>query len=60
MKFQDAVKKSIKSFMNGKNPEATGELGEEGIYHTTEYFDELEEEMLGDVKDKKDGVDEEA
>lgn len=46
--------------MNGKNPEATGELGEEGIYHTTEYFDELEEEMLGDVKDKKDGVDEEA
>ena len=48
MKFQDAVKKSIKSFMNGKTPAATGELNEDGVFHTPDYFDELEKEMLAD------------
>tara|TARA_R100001377_G_scaffold61219_1_gene37272 strand:- start:833 stop:1012 length:180 start_codon:yes stop_codon:yes gene_type:complete len=59
MKFEDAVKKSIKSFMNGKIPIATNELGEEGIFHTPDYFDELEENMLGEDK-KKETADAEA
>ena len=59
MKFEDAVKKSIKAFMNGKTPAATNDLGEEGIFHTPDYFDELEEQMMGDDK-KKETVDEEA
>tara|TARA_B110000259_G_C13683510_1_gene269314 strand:+ start:131 stop:310 length:180 start_codon:yes stop_codon:yes gene_type:complete len=48
MKFQDAVKKSIKAFMNGKTPQATDEMSEGGIFHTPAYFDELEEQMLSD------------
>jgi hypothetical protein len=48
MKFQDAVKKSIKAFMNGKTPQATDEMSEDGIFHTPAYFDELEEQMLSD------------
>ena len=59
MKFEDAVKKSIKSFMNGKIPTATNELGEEGIFHTPDYFDELEKNMLGEDK-KKETADAEA
>ncbi len=53
MKFQDAIKKSIKSFMNGKTPEAVGEVEDEGLYHTPEYFDEMEKDILGDLKDKE-------
>ena len=48
MKFQDAVKKSIKAFMNGKTPQATDEMSEGGIFHTPAYFDEMEEQMLSD------------
>jgi|TARA_R110000772_G_C12949920_1_gene402025 hypothetical protein len=48
MKFQDAVKKSIKAFINGKIPQATDEMSEGGIFHTPAYFDELEEQMLSD------------
>jgi hypothetical protein len=57
MKFEDAVKKSIKQFMQGKIPQATSEMAEGGIYHTPDYFDEMEEELLGDDK-KEESVDE--
>ncbi len=53
MKFEDAVKKSIKAFMNGKIAAATNELSEEGIFHTPAYFDELEEEMLSEDNDEE-------
>ena len=55
MKFEDAVKKSIRAFMNGKSPAATSDVGEEAIFHTPAYFDELEEQMLGDdLKEESD------
>ena len=55
MKFEDAVKKSIRAFMNGKSPAATSDVGEEAIFHTPAYFDELEEQMLGDdMKEESD------
>ena len=55
MKFEDAVKKCIKAFMNGKSPAATSDVGEEAIFHTPAYFDELEEQMLGDdLKEESD------
>ena len=55
MKFEDAVKKSIKAFMNGKSPAATSDVGEEAIFHSPAYFDELEEQMLGDdLKEESD------
>ncbi len=53
MKFEDAVKKSIKEFMRGKTPSATNEMSEGGIFHTPEYFDELEEMILGEVKEEE-------
>tara|TARA_R110000765_G_scaffold193448_1_gene299012 strand:- start:495 stop:674 length:180 start_codon:yes stop_codon:yes gene_type:complete len=55
MKFEDAVKKSIRAFMNGKSPAATSDVGEEAIFHSPAYFDELEEQMLGDdLKEESD------
>ena len=57
MKFQDAVKKSIKNFMNGKMPPETSGIGEEDIFHTPAYFDEMEENLLDEPK-KKESVDE--
>ena len=53
MKFEDAVKKSIKAFMQGKTLSATDEMSEGGIFHTPEYFDELEEMILGEVKEEE-------
>jgi len=53
MKFEDAVKKSVKAFMNGQMPEATGALVTDGIFHTPEYFDDLEAEIMGEGPKKK-------
>ena len=45
MKFGDAVKRSITSFLDGKLPtKMIEETGEEIIY-TPEYFEELEAEL---------------
>ena len=53
MTFDDAVKKSIKVFLQGKMPRKTGELAEEGLFYTPEYFDELEEDLLDEPTDSK-------
>ena len=53
MKFEDAVKKSVKSFMAGKMPTATSELIEGGIFYTPEYFDELAEELVDETPKTK-------
>lgn len=53
MKFEDAVKKSVKAFMEGKMPEETGALVSDGIFHTPEYFDDLEAEMTGEKPEEK-------
>ena len=47
MKFEEAIAKSIKSFFDGKIPEKTSEINEDGLFYTPEYFDELEERLLG-------------
>jgi len=46
MKFEDAVKKSIKGFLAGKSAEKTSENAEGGLYYTQEFFDEFEEKFL--------------
>tara|TARA_R100001377_G_scaffold35160_2_gene19405 strand:- start:831 stop:1025 length:195 start_codon:yes stop_codon:yes gene_type:complete len=54
MTFDDAIKKSIKVFLQGKMPMKTAELNAEGLFYTPEYFDALEEEILEDApKNKK-------
>lgn len=62
MTFDEAIKKSIKVFLNGKMPMKTSELKEDGLRFTPEYFDDLEAEMLKnpiDIKsDKEEATDE--
>tara|TARA_R110002167_G_C12602528_1_gene645190 strand:+ start:775 stop:969 length:195 start_codon:yes stop_codon:yes gene_type:complete len=53
MTFDQAVKKSIKVFMQGKLPMKTGELKEEGLFFTPAYFDELEDDLLDEPTDSK-------
>jgi len=50
MKFEDAVQKSVKLFLDGKMPPKTADIAENGRMYTPEYFDELEERLLGDVE----------
>jgi hypothetical protein len=59
MKFEDAVKRSIRTFMNGKVPSETAEMKEDGLFFTPEYFDDLEKILLDDEpKSNKEPVDE--
>lgn len=51
MKFQDAVKKSIKAFVEGKMPKNLMEMkADEGLMFTPDYFDELEASLVGEEK----------
>lgn len=50
MKFEDAVQKSVKLFLDGKMPPKTADIAENGRMYTPDYFDELEERILGDVE----------
>lgn len=59
MTFDEAVKKSIKVFMQGKMPLKTGELKEEGLFYTPDYFDELEADLLDEPTDSKKAKEEE-
>tara|TARA_B100000963_G_C22622953_1_gene670874 strand:- start:693 stop:872 length:180 start_codon:yes stop_codon:yes gene_type:complete len=45
MKFQEAVVKSIKSYMDGKLPEELEKVTGEPMLYTLEYFDDLEKEL---------------
>jgi phosphatidate phosphatase PAH1 len=57
MKFQEAVKKSIEMFLDGKMPDRTAELAESGqLMFTQEYFDLLEEEIMGEPVEKEEEV----
>jgi hypothetical protein len=56
MQFQDAVKLSIEKFLEGKMPAKLAEVAEGGaLFHTPEYFDQLEEELLGEPVEKDKG-----
>ena len=51
MNFEDAIKKSIKSFLAGKTPEALRATKEDDFIYSSEYFDMLEEELLEEPTD---------
>ena len=42
MKFEDAIEKSIKSFLNGNLPEELMKVQDSPVMFTPEYMDELE------------------
>jgi len=48
MKFEDAIKKSIKGFIEGKVHRNIAEMSEEGLMYTPEYMDKLEEAMMAE------------
>jgi hypothetical protein len=45
MKFEDAVEKSIKSFLKGRAPEELMKVQDEPVIYTLDYMDELEEDL---------------
>lgn len=52
MKFEDAIKRSIKEFLKGKYPKKLAELKEEGLIYTPEWFDAFED-SLNEANGKK-------
>jgi hypothetical protein len=55
MNFEDAIRKSISAYYKGVEPENLNSTKEEVVY-TREYFDELEEDLLGKKSEDKDEV----
>ena len=53
MKFEDAVKKSVKAFVAGKLPEALIAARGEDIFFSPDYFDEMEAMFLEEGKAPK-------
>lgn len=58
MRFEDAIRMSIKSYRDGKKPEETIKVAEKFKY-TLEFFDEMEKEMTSPKKGKKKKAEEE-
>lgn len=52
MKFEDAIKRSIKEFLRGKYPKKLAELKEDGLTFTPEWFDAFED-SLDEAKGRK-------
>jgi len=55
MKFEEAIVKSIKNFMDGNMPTSTGKTSERGeIFYTPDYFDAYEEALEeGDFEEEE-------
>lgn len=51
MNFEVAIKKSIKSFLNGGVPKALRETKDADFRYSGEYFDMLEDELLDEPTD---------
>ena len=45
MKFEDAIEKSIKSFLKGRTPEELTKVQDNPVIYTPDYMDELEEDL---------------
>jgi hypothetical protein len=53
MTFEEAIVVSVRKYYQGKMPEKLMETKEGGMKYTSEYFDELEEELLNPKKKTK-------
>jgi len=54
MEYSDVIRQSVKAFREGRFPEQMDAVKEEGLKYTPEYFDQLEEKLLGkDTKDEE-------
>lgn len=54
MEYSDMIRQSVKAFKEGRFPERMNAAKEAGLKYTPEYFDQLEEKLLGkDTKDEE-------
>jgi len=65
MKFEEAVVKSIRSFLNGDMAEETNNVTEQGkIFYTPAYFDAYEEALedgdFDEVEEEEEEIDDDA
>lgn len=62
MTFEEAIRKSIKAYFDGKDPTNLLETMEGGMKYSREYFDQAEKELLGkdapaEETEQEDGID---
>lgn len=57
MRFEKAIRASVKAFSEGTLPERTLGLTEGGVKYTPEYFDNLEMELNGTSPKEKEDID---
>ncbi len=46
--FEDAIKKAVKAYWRGIEPEKTNKLGDKKAKYTKKYFDKFEAEKFGE------------
>ena len=56
MKFEDAIEKSIKSFLKGSMPEELMKVQGDPVIYTPDYMDELEEDLADMVPEDENEV----
>ncbi len=56
MKFEDAIEKSIKSFLKGRLPEELMKVQGDPVIYTPDYMDELEEDLADMEPEDEDEV----
>jgi hypothetical protein len=58
MQYDQIIRQSVKAFKEGRLPEQISSRKEEGLKYTPEYFDRLEEDLLGETDKVKEDSDE--
>jgi hypothetical protein len=53
MKFEDAIAKSVQTFLEGKVPENLAALTDSGLKYTKEYFDDFADELASSKPQEK-------
>ena len=56
MKFEDAIEKSIKSFLKGNMPEELMKVQDSPVIYTPDYMDELETDLADMEPEAEDEV----
>ena len=55
MTFEEAIRKSISSYLKGEEPKSLAETHEGGLKYTLKFFDDLEADLLGEKKASRRG-----
>jgi len=58
MEYDQIIRQSVKAFKEGRLPEQISARKEAGLKYTPEYFDQLEEDLLGNDTTPEEDTDE--